>query len=142
MEKKKKKGEPGKSGRRIAQLKERGYSRLWSWVKSGFKLILLGTLENKWHNRIFPVQRSGASQVQFSSVTQSFPTLWDLMGRSMPRIPVHHQLLEFTQPMSSESVMQCNSLILCRPLLLLPSIISSIKIFSNESALRIRWPKY
>ena len=44
--------------------------------------------------------------------------------------------------MSSESVMSSNHLILCRPLLLLPSIIPSIRVFSNESALRIRWPKY
>jgi len=44
--------------------------------------------------------------------------------------------------MSIESVMPSNHLILCRPLLLLPSIFPSIKVFSNESALRIRWPKY
>ena len=44
--------------------------------------------------------------------------------------------------MSIESVMPSNHLILCRPLLLLPSIFPSIRVFSNESALRIRWPKY
>ena len=44
--------------------------------------------------------------------------------------------------MSIESVMPCNHLILCRPLLLLPSIFASIRVFSNESALPIRWPKY
>ena len=44
--------------------------------------------------------------------------------------------------MSIESVMPSNHLILCRPLLLLPSIFPSIKVFSNKSALRIRWPKY
>ena len=44
--------------------------------------------------------------------------------------------------MSTESVMPSNHLILCRPLLLLPSICSNIRVFSNESALRIRWPKY
>ena len=44
--------------------------------------------------------------------------------------------------MSIESVMPSNHLILCHPLLLLPSIFSSIRVFSNESALRIRWPKY
>ena len=47
-----------------------------------------------------------------------------------------------TKPMSIESVMSCNYLILCRPLLLLPSIFPSIRVFSNESALCIRWPKY
>ena len=46
------------------------------------------------------------------------------------------------KPMSMESVMPSNHLILCRPLLLLPSIFISIRVFSNESALRIRWPKY
>ena len=46
------------------------------------------------------------------------------------------------KPTSIESVMPSNHLILCRPLLLLPSIFPSIRVFSNESALRIRWPKY
>ena len=46
------------------------------------------------------------------------------------------------KPMSVESVMQSNNLILCSPLLLLPSIFPSIRVFSNESALHIRWPKY
>ena len=76
-----------------------------------------------------------------SSVAQSCPTLRDLMNHSMPGLPVHHQLLEFTQLMSIEWVMPSNHLILCRPLLLLPSIFPSIRGFSNESALRIRWPK-
>ena len=59
----------------------------------------------------------------------------------MPGHPVHHQLLEFTQLTSIEVVMPSNHLILCRPLLL-PSIFFSIRVFSNESALRIRWTKY
>ena len=46
------------------------------------------------------------------------------------------------KPMSIESMMSSNHLILCRPLLLLPSIVPSIRVFSNESVLRIRWPKY
>ena len=93
------------------------------------------------------------------------------MNRSMPGLPVHHHLLEFTQthvhqvsdaiqpshplsspsspalPMSFESVMPSYYLILCHPpalnpLLLLQSMFPSIRVFSNESALRIRWPKY
>ena len=64
------------------------------------------------------------------------------MDCSVPGLPVHHQLPEFTQTMSIELVMPSNHLILCCPLLLLPSIFPSIKVFSNESALRIRWPKY
>ena len=52
-----------------------------------------------------------------------------------------HFLPEFAQLMSIESVMPSNHLILCHPLLLLPSIFPSIRVFSNESALHIRWPK-
>ena len=64
------------------------------------------------------------------------------MNLSTPGFPVHHQLPESTQTMSTELVMPSNHLILCRPLLLLLSIFPSISVFSNESALRIRWPKY
>ena len=61
----------------------------------------------------------------------------------MPGLPVHHhQLPEFTQLMSIELVMPSSQLILCRPLLLLPLIPPSIRVFSNESTLRTRWPKY
>ena len=83
----------------------------------------------------------GSYSVQFSSVSQSCPTLCNHMDRSTPGIPIYHQLLEFTQTMSVESVMPSNHLIFFRPLLL-PSIFPSIRVFSNESALRIRWPKY
>ena len=75
-------------------------------------------------------------------VFSSCPTLCDLMNRSMPGLPVHHQLSSPPKPMSIELVMPSNHLILCRPLLLLPSIFPSIRVFSNESTLRIRWPKY
>ena len=78
---------------------------------------------------------------QFSSVAQSCPTLCDPMECSTPGLSVHHQLLEFTKLMSIELVMPSNHLILCCPLLLLPSIFSSIRVFSNESVLHIRWPK-
>ena len=63
------------------------------------------------------------------------------MNCSMPGLPVHHHLLDLPKLMSIESVMPSNHLILCCPLLL-PSIFPSIRVFSNESALRIRWPKY
>ena len=63
------------------------------------------------------------------------------MNRSTPGLPVHHQLPEFTQT-SIESVMPSSHLILCRPLLLLSPVFPSIRVFSNESALFIRWPKY
>ena len=80
--------------------------------------------------------------VQLSSVTQSCLTLCDPMKRGMPGLPVHHQLRESTQPMSVELVMPTSHLMLCRPLLLLLSVFPSIRIFSNESVLHIRWPKY
>ena len=79
--------------------------------------------------------------VQFNSVTRMCPTLCDTMKRSMPGLPVHHQLLESTQPVSIESVMPPNHLILCHPLLL-PSIFPIIRVFSNELGPCIRWPKY
>ena len=81
-------------------------------------------------------------EISVSSVTQQCLTLCNPMDRSTPGLPVHHQLPSPPRPMSSESVMPSNHLILCPPLLLLLSIFSSIRIFSNESALRIRWPKY
>ena len=64
--------------------------------------------------------------IQFSSVSQSCPTLCEPMDCSTPGLPVHHS----------------NHLILCHPLLLLPSIFLSIRVFSNESALCIRWSNY
>ena len=64
------------------------------------------------------------------------------MNCSKPGLPVHQQLLEPTQTHVIELVMPSNHLILCHPLLLLPSIFPSIRVFSSESALRIRWPKY
>ena len=75
------------------------------------------------------------------SVTQSCPTLCDPMNRSTPGLPVHHQLPEFTQT-SIESVMPSSLLIFCHPLLLLLPIPPSIRVFSNESTLLMRWPKY
>ena len=95
---------------------------------------------------IFPTQRSnpGLSHCshKFSSVAQSSPTLCDPMNHSTPGLPVHHHSWSPPKPISIESVMPSNHLILCHPLLLLPSIFPSIRIFSNESALRIRWSKY
>ena len=68
----------------------------------------------------------------FSSVAQSCLNLANPMEYSMPGFPVHHKL------MFIESVMPSNHLILCHPLLLLPSIFPSIRVFSNELVLRIR----
>ena len=78
---------------------------------------------------------------QFSSVAQSCPTLCNPMNRNMPGLPVHHQLPEFKLT-SIESVMPSSHIILCCPLFLLPPIPPSIRVFSNESTLCMRWPKY
>ena len=68
--------------------------------------------------------------------------LYDPMNCSTLGFPVHHQLLELAQThVIVELVMQSNHLILCHPLLP-PSIFPSIRVFSNESVLRIKWPKY
>ena len=76
------------------------------------------------------------------SAAQSCLTLCDPMNCSTPDLPVLHQLQSLPKPMSIELMMPSNCLILCRPLLLLPSIFPSIGVFSNESDLCIRWPKY
>jgi len=77
--------------------------------------------------------------VQFSSVAQSCQTLCNPMNRRTPGLPVHHQLPEFTQThvhRVSDAIQPSH------PLLLLPPIPPSIRFFSNESSLRMRWPKY
>ena len=80
--------------------------------------------------------------VQFSSVAQSCLTLCDPMNRSTPGLPVITNSRSSLRLMYIESVMPSSHLILCRPLLLLPLIPPSIRVFSNESTLRMRWPKY
>ena len=82
------------------------------------------------------------SSFQFSSVTQSCPTLCDPMNCSTPGLPVHHQHPASLKLRSIESVMPSSHLILCHPFLLLPLIPPSIRVFSNESTLHMRWPKY
>ena len=80
--------------------------------------------------------------VQFSSVSQSSPTLHDPMNHSTPAslsITISRSSLRLT---SIESVMPSSHLILGHSLLLLPPIPPSIRVFSNESTLRMRWPKY
>ena len=63
------------------------------------------------------------------------------MDSSVPGSSVLHYLLEFAQ-MSTDLVMPSNHLILCHPILLLPSIFPSIRVYSNDLALCIKWPKY
>ena len=79
------------------------------------------------------------SSVQFSYSVMS--DSWNHMNLSTPGLPVHHQLLQLPKFMCIKSVMPSSHLILCHPLLLLPSNPPSISVFSNESTLRMRWPK-
>ena len=81
----------------------------------------------------------GLSSVQLLSRVWLFVTSWTAARQASLSITNSWSLLKL---MSIESVMPSNHLILCHPLLLLPSIIPSIRVFSNESVLRIRWPKY
>ena len=75
-------------------------------------------------------------------VTKSCLTLCDAMDFSMAGFPILNYLLEFARTQSVESVMLSNHLILCHPLLFLPLILHSIRVFSNGLPLPIRWPKY
>ena len=91
---------------------------------------------------VFPQMGAAFSSVQFSLVAQSCPTLCNPMNRSMPGLPVHHQLPEFTQT----HVHRVGDAIQPSHPLLSPSPpapnLPSIRVFSNESALCMRWPKY
>ena len=82
--------------------------------------VLFGSIQSLSHVRLFETPRTAACQASLS-----ISSSWNLL-----------------KLMCIESVMPSNHLILCRPLLLLPSIFPSIRVFSNESVLRIRWPKY
>ena len=93
-----------------------------------------------WSGLPFP--SPGLPYLRFSSVAQSRPTLCDPMNRSTPAslsITNYRSLPKLT---SIESVMPSSHLILCRPLFLLPPIPPSIRVFSSESTLHMRWPKY
>ena len=109
---------------------------------------------------IFPTQRSNSglphcrqtlyplshqritSRLHYSSVQSFSPTLCDPMNHSMPGLPVHHQLPEFTQThihLVSDAIQPSHPL---SSTFLLPRILPSFRIFSNEPTLRMRWPKY
>ena len=130
------------SGIKVINLEEGGQKwngkswgrTLWFWIEIGdshIKKLLTS-----------PSSATACSTSQFRSVAQSCSTLCDPMDCSTPSFPVHHQLLELAQTHVHWVGDAIQHLILCRPLLLLPSIFPSIGIFSNESVLHIRWPKY
>ena len=106
----------------------------WAELDAG----IYGILEYFEHN----IDINEYWMIQFSSVTQSCPSLttpWTTAQQACLSISSSWSLLKV---MTIKSVMPSNHLILCRPLLLLPSIFPSIRVFSNESVLHIRWPKY
>ena len=80
--------------------------------------------------------------IHFSSVAQLCPTLCDPMDHSPPGFPAHHQLPELTQTHVYRVGDAIQSSHFCRPLLLSPSIFPSMRVYSNESVLCIKWPKY
>ena len=95
---------------------------------------------SRCHCLIFSAGISSSFSVQFSSVAQSYPTLCDPMNHSMPGLPVCITNSWSLPKRMCESVMPSSHLILCRPLL--PPILPNIRVFLNESALLMKWPKY
>ena len=106
-----------------------GFSRQEHW--SGLPLLSLPS-----HNR------ETKNMYQLSSVAQLCPTLCNPMNHSTPYLPSGTNSWSSLKLTSIELVMPSSHLILCRPLLLLPLIPPSIRVFSNESTLHMRWPKY
>ena len=101
--------------------------------------------DREWNLQEYPLPRFRVSKKHYCccSVAKSHPTLCGPMDCSMPGFPVLHYLPEFAQTHVHfiQLMMPSNHLILCFPLLL-PSVFPSIRVFSEESALRISWPKY
>ena len=111
----------------------------WEYSATDAYYKTLEQLTNNWRRRANLEDLWYLTSVQSFSRVRIFPTPWT---------SAHQASLSITnsqsppKPMSIESVMPSNHLILCHPLVLLPSIFPSIRVFSNESGLRIRWPKY
>ena len=112
-------------------------SKLWEIVKdrAGRHAAVHGVAKSQTRQLV-------NSHNQIRSVAQSCPTLCDPMNCSTPGLPVYHQLPEFTQTHTIELMMPTSHLIPCRPLFLLHPIPPRIRVFSNESTLHMRWPKY
>ena len=106
-------------------------------VKPSFWMVLPQGFKNA--STIFRELSVQFSSVQSLSCVQLFATPWTAARQASLSITNSWSLLKL---MSIESVMPSNHPVLCHPLLLLPSIFPSIRVFSNESALCIRWPKY
>ena len=102
-------------------------------------LLIFSEMFIKSHNEIPPYTHTQFSSVQSLRHVQLFATPWTAAYQASLSITSSWSLLKL---MPIKLVMSSNHLILCRPLLLLPSICPSIRVFSNESVLHIRWPKY
>ena len=114
-----------------------GESILISWLQSPSTVILEPKKINSVNVPVFPFLQF--SYVQSLSHVRLFVTPWTAAHQATLSITNTQSLLKL---MSIASVMPSSHLILCHPLLLLPSIFPSIRVFSNESVLHIRWPKY
>ena len=118
----------------------------WTWVPQSYPELPRGDWSQVQHHRVHSLQRQMANAliIQFSSL-QSLSNVWLFVN---PLITARQASLSITDSRSSlrftsiESGMPSSHLILCRPLLLLPPISPSIRVFSNESTLHMRWPKY
>ena len=108
--------------------------------RNGKKSTGLGCCSHS-QGQILPKISQPFLSIQFSSVAQSCPTLCDPMNHSQASLPMTNSRSS-PKLMSIELVKPSSHLILCRPLLLLPPIPPSIRVFSNESILHMRWPKY
>ena len=116
-----------------------------SWTVQKAKCWRINAFEPWCWRRLLRVPWTAKSynqSIQFSSVAQLCPTLCDPMDCSMSGLSAHHQFPEFTQTHIHWVADSSNHIILCRPLLLLPSIFPSSRVFTNESVLLIRWPKH
>ena len=126
------------------------YSRRSSWPRDRIWIYCVSCIGRQvlyhwatWVYTCLYTKLHGLKWCQFSSIQLlSCVRLCDPMDCSMTGLPVYHQLRNLPKPISIMLVMPSSHLILCCPLLLLPSIFPSIRVFSNESALPIRWPKY
>ena len=113
-----------------------------TWSSRSVCLVHPGAIHCLSHLFIHAFKYHLKNTYQFSLVAQSCPTLCDPMNRSIQAsLSITNSRSSLTL-MSIESVMPSSHLILCRPLLLLPPIPPSIRVFSNESTLHMRWPKY
>ena len=113
--------------------------RLLEWVAIPLSRVSSQSRDRLWADSFTAGPSGKFSSVQLLSRVQLFATPWTAAYQASLSITNSRSL---PKPMSIVSVMPSNHLILCRPLLLLPSSFPSIRVFSNESALHIRWPKY